>query len=231
MPETAQVGFGLESEMAPPVSRWLRLRGLAVKSEFALPWGICDLVGVKLNRVRLKHRLSYGQTQPIGPVIRLHILSKIPDSETGRSISLKKLEQDFSGEIPLERLSLEIDRLQRTKFVTSPKSGFFQKRNGWAPLQDDIVAVELKLERVSDVLAQAVSNRAFASKSYVALPAVLALRLAASSRADLFRQRGIGLLAVWRHKCQELLRPESNQDCHEILQSHVVERFWRTRGN
>jgi len=38
-----------------------------VKPEFSLPWGICDLVGVKLDPIKVKRRLSYGQTRPVGP--------------------------------------------------------------------------------------------------------------------------------------------------------------------
>jgi len=44
--------------MAPPVMRWLRRNGLMVKPEFSLPWGICDLVGVKLDPIKVKRRLS-----------------------------------------------------------------------------------------------------------------------------------------------------------------------------
>jgi hypothetical protein len=228
----AKTRFNLETEMASPVIRWLRRRGLTVKSEFYLPWGVCDLVGVKFDPAKARRRLSWGQTRAIGPQIRLQILSRIPESDSGRSTTLRRLERDFSGQLSPERLSKELDRLKRDKFVTNPKRDYFQKRNGWAPLHQDIVAVELKLQRVSEALSQAASNRAFASKSYVALPAALALRLAQSRRADLFGQRGIGLLAVWQHKCQELIRPSHKEAaCHDLNQSHVVERFWRTRDS
>src|SRR5438477_11993200 len=80
--------FRFGSEMAGPVARWLFLRGLAVKSEFVLPWGVCDLVAVKLSSEKIKQRLSYGQTRAIGSLLRLFILSRIPDSETRRSITV-----------------------------------------------------------------------------------------------------------------------------------------------
>lgn len=228
----AETRFRLEAEMAGSVIRWLRRRGLSVKSEFSLPWGVCDLVGVKFDADKMKRRLACGQVRPIGPLIRLQLLSRIPESDSGRSTTLRKLEKDFLGQISLDRLSHELDRLKRDKFVTSPRRGSFQKRNGWAPLHQEIVAVELKLNRVSEAVVQAASNRAFASKSYVALPAPLAIRLAQSSRVIHFRERGIGLLAVWQHKCQELVEPRNNKAArHEVTQSHVVERFWRTRDS
>jgi hypothetical protein len=218
--------------MAKPVTRWLQRRGLAVKPEFSMPWGVCDLVGVKFNAAKTRQRLSSGQTGAIGPLLRLHILSKVPESTSGKSTTLRKLEKDFSGQLSIERLSKEIDFLIRGKFITSPRRGSFQKRNGWAPLHQHIIAVELKLARVSDALNQAASNRTFATKSYVALPAPLALRIAESRRGDSFRERGVGLLAVWKGSCRELIRPSVSEAYYqEVIQSHVVERFWRTRDS
>src|SRR5712691_13558430 len=89
-------GFRLEAEMVVPVQRWLQRRGLAVKREFFLPWGVCDLVGVKLDPRKVKRRLSYGQTRPVGPLQRLLILSKIPDRDSGGAIGLERLAGELS---------------------------------------------------------------------------------------------------------------------------------------
>jgi hypothetical protein len=230
--DTDEPRFKRETEMAAPVIRWLQRRGLRVKPEFSVPWGICDLVGVKLDPVRVRRRLSYGQTRPIGPLIRLQILSRIPEADSGKSITLEKLKRELSDHLPSDFLSRELDLLVRGNFVTSPRSNFFQKANGWAPLHVRIVAVELKLTRVSEALSQAASNRAFATDSYVALPGKLALRIERGDRADIFRRTGLGLLAVWHQACRELVRPSGNKAaCSKIIQSHVVERFWRTRDN
>jgi hypothetical protein len=218
--------------MATPVVRWLRRNGLAVKPEFSLPWGICDLVGVKLDHARVKRRLAYGQTRSIGPTIRLYILSKIPELDSGKAITLEKLNREFSDYLPLDFLLKELNSLALGKFVTSPKPGCFQKRNGWAPLHARIVAVELKLARVSEAMTQATANRAFATDSYVALPGRLALRIARSNQTEIFRCAGIGLLGVWRGYCRELLAASANESFqNDVIQMHVVERFWRTRDN
>lgn len=224
--------FNLESEMASSVIRWMARRGLTVKPEFALPWGVCDLVAVKLDPVRVRLRLSYGQTRSVGPPVRLHILSRIPEADTGRSISFRKLNEDMADILPPDALSRELTLLAGGRFVTSPRLGFFQKINGWAPLHLKIVAVELKLSRVSEALGQAAANRLFATDSYVALPGGLALRVGMSERARNFKLQGIGLLAVWHHGCRELLKPSTKDALRsEVVQSHVVERFWRTRDN
>jgi len=232
VPRTATLDmFGLENQMAPSVVGWLQGQGLSVKQEFSVPWGICDLVGVKLNPRQVQKRLSYGQNRPVGPPLRLHILSKIPDMDSGLSITQKELQCELFGYLPNEILKTEIDHLVRLRFVTSPKQGQFQKLNGWAPLHRRIVAVELKLCRISEALAQASSNRTFTTESYVALPCALAHRVAKSGRADEFRRKGVGLLAVSQDSCRRVLSSNSIDGISdEILQAHCVERFWRTRG-
>jgi hypothetical protein len=225
-------GFELETQMTQPVTTWLRNQGLMVKCEFALPWGICDLVGVRLDGKRIRQRLSYGQKRPIGSPIRLHVLSKIPDSRSGSSISLTKLQAELPSYAQPDVLSSELAWLARNRFVISPRRGRFQKLNGWEPLHLRIVAVELKLSRISEALAQAQSNYSFATESYVALPARLAHRLLRSSRVEVFRRTGIGLLATYPYSCRQMLPPSANRlILDDVLQAHCVERFWRTRGN
>ena len=238
MPHTAKrraisrcSAFQLEAEMATPVMTWLVRNRLSVKPQFALPWGICDLVGVKLDPTRAKLRLSYGQTRPLGSIPRLMILSKIPESESGKSTNLKRLTKQLWHMDP-ENLSKEINFLLHCGFVVSPKRGRLQKRNGWAPLHQRIVAVELKLHRVPEAINQAKSNQAFATESYVALPYTRAIDIVRNRKADAFIRNGIGLLAVRNHSCRELIKPKSNSSAVcQLIQSHVVERFWRTRDS
>jgi len=224
--------FKLENEMVDPVVRWLERRHLTVKREFSLPWGVCDLVGLKFDAERVRQRVLYGQKRPIGPPLRLHILSKIPEVGSRRAITLRQLRAEFLDYLSGELLERELCALERDKFVTSSQAGRFQKFNGWAPLHQSIHAVELKLTRVSEALSQAACNRAFATHSYVALPGKLALSMANSKRAAEFRRTGIGILGVWGGFCREMLKPRSHHGFHdELVQSHVVERFWRTRGS
>jgi hypothetical protein len=224
--------FRFEAEMAQPVIRWLRRNGLTVKAEFSLPWGVCDLVGIKLDPVKARLRLSYGQTRSIGSITRLLILARIPESNSGKSISFQRLARNLSAHLSSDDLSEQLDTLVGGKFVISPRRGFLQKVNGWAPLHSRIVAVELKLTRITEAVNQATSNRAFATDCYVALPSRRALQVARSGKADLFRKHGVGLLAVSHHACRELIKPRGGDvRLNEIIQSHVTERFWRTRDS
>jgi hypothetical protein len=223
--------FELENQMAPAVADWLYCQGFAVKQEFSLPWGICDLVGVKFNQKKVQKRISNGQTRAVGSSFRLHILSKIPDIDaSGSSITLHELRRELTGALPYDLLEDEIAKLVHSKFVTSPAHKRFQKLNGWAPLHTRIAAIELKLARTSEALAQARLNRAFSTESYVALPAPLAYRVANSKRSDDFRKCGVGLLAVFSGVCKRVLSSKVCPDMRDdVLQAHCVERFWRTR--
>ncbi len=216
--------------MAAPVVKWLTRRGLTVKREFSVPWGICDLVGLKFNRRQVRLRLQHGQKSAIRSPLRLHLLSLLPDSESGKYITLKHLERACIGAFPLEFLEHELDYLKRLKFVRSIGTRRFQKLNGWAPLHNRIVAVELKLRRVTEAIAQASMNCAIATESYVALPFDLAYRAAKGLRGGQFKQAGVGLVAVSRGECVCLI-PSTNSaaDQNEVLQSYCVERFWATR--
>jgi hypothetical protein len=223
--------FTLENQMVPSVVGWMRDQGLAVKREFSVPWGICDFVGVKLNPKQVQRRLSLGQKHSVGPPLRLQILSKIPDIDSGTSITGVELRRKLLGYLSTDDLGKELEYLARLNFISSPSQGQFQKLNGWVPLHKRIVAVEIKLSRISEALAQASSNRTFTTESYVALPYDLARRVATSARADQFRREGVGILAVSQNSCRRLLSSSWGAGISdEVLLAHCVERFWRTRG-
>jgi len=217
--------------MAGPVARWMSLHGLDVKSEFLLPWGVCDLVGIEFNPAKVQKRIACGQLRSIGSFVRLLILSRIPDCETGRSISIARLSREFHGNLPPDVLMAEINVLFRSKFLRSPKRGFVQKLNGWAPLHTRLVAVELKLARISEAVSQATSNLQFATHSYVALPMKRAVALSRGKGAEVFVRSGIGLLGVSGRSCREVIKPTVAHAANELIQMQVAERFWRTRDS
>lgn len=222
--------FAREREMARPVRSWLMSQGLQVKQEYSTPWGICDFVAASLNRTLVRKRLELRQSNAIGSLFRLALLQRIPDSRSGRSISWSRLEH--LCRVPSEYLEAELDKLIVNRFVIRTPRGAFQKLNGWQPLHKKIIAIELKLNRVAEAIMQARANRAFATESFIALPAETAYRLARSERKHELTMAGVGIIAVSRESCTVLLRPS---DCgiaaDPVLQMHCVERFWRTRDN
>ncbi len=220
--------FKLESEMKEPVQRWLLAQGLQTKSEFQNPWGICDLVGCAFDEDRTRHRLAQKQGKPVGPPFRVQLLLRIPDQDTGRSVSVKRIHQGYSELFDYNEVCGEIDELVARRFVVRTKRGNLQKVNGWMPLQTDLVAVELKMGRINEVISQARNNRQLTPNSYMALPLGKALNVASTKR-EVVTEAGVGLLAVTKANCEVLISPsKSRKQVNQVAECHCVERFWQS---
>jgi len=220
--------FKYESEMTKPVRDWLLAQGLMTKVEFKTPWGICDLVGVQINKEKADLRVNYNQRSTIGPIPRIALLERIPDAESGKSMGMAHLARIFDWWLTSDKLESEINYLIRKKFLISKRKDYYQKLNGWMPLHDRMVAVELKLNRVNEALYQAISNTTIFTESYVGLPFDSAVRIAEGKRRFEFEKNNIGLLAVKSNFCEKLISPRvSNKDANSVLQIHAGESFWR----
>ncbi len=222
--------FAYETEMVKPATKWLESLGLTVKTEFVTPWGVCDLVGARMDGDRVSKRLGLRQTRPIASPTRAAILLRIPDVESPRPITLGKLVRDCSPAIPEDVVVQETQRLIADRYVVQLSRQRLQKLNGWTPLQERLVALELKLSRVDEAMSQAVDNLSFADESYVGLPTQIAKRvLARKTRWEQHLGRGIGLVGVGGRSCSVMVpasmttvRPDT------ALQFYCVEKFWRT---
>ena len=221
------MSFAYEREMVEPAARWLRAQGLMVKREFPTPWGICDLVGCSLNKNKVRTRLRLRQTKPIRSQLRVHLLSLIPEQETGDSVGVEDLYRAFEPYLDKERIEREVQRLVKDRFVHPAGDETFCKRNGWMPLHKRLIAVELKLTRIDDALHQAINNLGFADESYVALPTDVAKRLIKGKRRPDFNEKGIGILAVSPDTCRRALPPRKQEpSTTNTTQAYSVERFW-----
>ena len=226
--------FDYEHQMVEPAEAWLKSKGLMVKREFPTPWGICDLVGCSFNKHNVKKRLRLGQKKPVGSHLRVMLLSDIPEENEGPPIAPSRLAQMYSDFFDADRIFSELNRLEKDKFVQKTSSGSFYKLNGWMPLQKILVALELKLSRVHDVLHQAIANLEFADESYVGLPMEIAKRLLKSSTASSFVENGIGIVGLNPEGHKVLRSPICcRKRIDPILQAHCIERFWRhyPKGN
>ena len=220
-----------ESDMAAVATAWLRSAGLQVKAEFVSPWGICDLVGLSFNQISVATRLRLRQTKAVSSITRAALLLRIPDEDQKRSITLDGLVRQCAPAVSEQVARDEIERLIADRFVVRTARGRLQRKNGWVPLQERLVAIELKLSRVEEAMRQARSNLGFADESYVALPADVAHAVASrSSRYAQFFASGVGVLAVTRHRC-EVVAPARGMGAwkDEVAQFYCVEKFWRTR--
>lgn len=225
------MNFTREMEMLEPAQTWLQDQGLMTKAEFYTPWGVCDLVGVEFRKNSVKKRLRLRQMSAVGPAARINLLRNIPDpDEDGRtSITLRRLERLFSYRFDAEEVQREIQYLVKNRFVCSPKRNHFQRVNGWMPLQKRIVAVELKLNRITEALHQAACHRKIAQEVYAAFPIHTAERLVSSGRVEACTNLGVGILGVHPDGCERLLKPSGRKpEIDPVLEMHCVERFWRT---
>ncbi len=223
--------FDYENQMVVPAEAWLKSKGLMVKREFSTPWGICDLVGCSFNKHNVKKRLRLGQTKPIGPHFRVMLLSHIPDEAENRPITAHRLVGKLSDFFDEGQVMLGLDRLQRDRFLQRTPRGTFYKVNGWVPLHKRLIAVELKLSRITEVLHQAIGHLEFADESYVGLPMPIAKRLVATSKKTEFIRSGVGVLGIEPNKCRILLKSRTSKgNSDAVIQTHSVERFWRTRS-
>lgn len=226
--------FDYEDQMAESAMQWLKSLDMLTKREFFASWGICDLVGCSFREENIKKRLALGQSKAIGSYMRLMILSGIPNQEEGKSITIQRLKRKFSAFYDETTVAREVDRLVKDKFVQITSLGALNRLNGWLPLHKKIVALELKLTRISDALQQAVGNLGFADESFVGVPIEVAQRIINTRKRLDFVQEGIGLLGINSAGCKVLLKPTPNSSHrNQIIQMHCVERFWRAfiKGN
>ena len=221
------MAFELEKEMAAPVARWLAAQGLLVKQEFKTQWGICDLAACQLDPDKVAIRIRQRQKKPIGSAIRVFVYQHLPDSErSSRGISVERLRSLFKFS-ESERLESELDRLVASGHAKRTRSGTFQKINGWFPLHKRLVAVELKLSRVSEAIAQARANRNFAPESYIAMPVDVAHRVANGHGREALRTAGIGMIGVEKDHCVVMVQPENLIALSPEFETHAVEQFWK----
>jgi len=217
--------------MARSAAGWMKSDGMVVKSEFVTPWGICDLVGLRFNPGNVAHRLELKQTRAVSSITRAVLLLRIPDVETKKSTTLDRLVRQCAPSIPEEVVFEETARLIADRFVVSSSRGWLQKVNGWMPLQDRLVAIELKLSRIDEAMHQGLNNLGFADESFVGLPSDVAHRVASNARrwSDFF-DAGVGLLSVARRSCEVLVPARKTRNwTDKAIQLYCVEKFWRTR--
>jgi len=218
--------FRYEGEMLQPIIVWLSTRVTDVKCEFQTPWGYCDVVGCRLDTSRLLRRHALLKKKSIGSIARVGILWEIPETSSGESISLEALAGKFEPFLQYEKLERETETLISKGFVSKDSSGNMRREAGWFPLQQRLVAIELKLSRVSDVIDQASANLAFVDESYIATPMLVARRVM-QHRLHELQTQGIGLIGVERSEATTLLPSEPTSSPDPVVQAHCVERFWQ----
>lgn len=213
--------------MAGPAERWLLAQGFLVRDEVPMPWGVCDLVGMRVSKRRAQLRLRLGQRKRIYSLPRIELLARVPDVDTGTAISLRTLGREFGWLWSPTQVERELNDLVSQGFLIRRGRTLLQRVNGWAPLHRSLVAVELKLGRVDEAFHQAKTHLAFTPLTYVGFPSSTALRVARGDWGVRFREAGVGVLAIDRDACRALIRPrKSSPFVSKSMAMYVGEKFW-----
>lgn len=103
--------------------------------------------------------------------------------------------------VPLQALEAIVGELEAAKAIRVGGNLLGMER-GWKSILPDTLAIEAKVSKWRDALQQAVRNRLFTHRSYVALPKPLAERVATE---EAFGRYGVGLISVTSSGNIELL--------------------------
>ena len=216
-----------ERAMLSPIHLWMAAQGFFTRYEFQTPWGICDLVGVKPVAENVVARAAAGITEPIGSTQNVAVFLAIPSASSSHSISLEKLAAALGDYVDSEQIGRSLASLRKKRMITTTKQGNFRRSDRWIPVVESIVAVEFKLSRVEEVLLQATHHKGITEKSYAALPALAAARVASGRNRERFVERGIGLISLSAETCDILIPPgPSAYRVNPIFELHTAERFW-----
>jgi len=217
-----------ERDMTEPVLAWMQDQGLHVRTECATQWGICDLVGVSFRMRNVKRRLALKQRATIGSEFDVAVLATLPDIEASEGLTVSEIQDVLGGIASAITVESTLQKLEQRRFVRY-SGDRFAKINGWMPLHQRIVTVELKLSRIEEVIQQALNHTGFATESYIGLPMNVARRVVRSSRIDRLGGAGVGVLGVDAGGVKTLRRSRPRFDATiPWLQMHMVERFWRS---
>jgi hypothetical protein len=99
-------------------------------------------------------------------------------------------------------LRRNLNRLVQAKAICAQRN-LFSLTPAWRDIPLEITTIEVKVANWRRALAQAVRNTIFANRSYVAFPDRVAARV---RNSPIFRQFGIGVLAVSKNKDVKVVR-------------------------
>ncbi len=217
----------LEAHLAGTVLRWLCEQGLLVQmEEFVTPWGVADVLGIRFNLDRVQARIAAGHLDPVTDTHAMQLLISLPTGGKPKRISdvARKFEPLF-GPALFERV---VRNLTRKRFIVQDGASLVRCTD-WMPYHEQLVAVELKLRRVDEALAQARRHKAITPESYVGMPAVIAERVAFTDRRAEFEAAGVGLISVQDGVCKVLIPPSiSEETVIEAQRLSAAEACWRT---
>lgn len=219
----------LETQLEASVWKWLRGLAEITVDQFQTPWGIADLFAVKCDIDRALMRRDMGQDVASTSDQDVMVLLAIPELTSGGRTDERSLARRFSYLLGDTKVRAIIAALKRRKLIKVDGDGAIYRNTPWLPYHKQMWAVELKLQRVDEALAQAKRHLKITPFSYVGLPPQIAERTAESAKAEKFRESGVGLLSISATECSALIEPAGQSTCVDpVYAVAAAERCWGT---
>lgn len=215
------MNYGDELHFSSDICDLLNDKKYVAQTEINSGYGIADVVAIKFNKKRILQRLDYVQTTKLENESFFKVLEFISENDDSPSnledIILKtSLSKDYIR-------TRVIKQLLDNKFIKTVGNNQYVKINGWAPLSDEIIAIESKLCNWRRGITQAIRYKTFADIVYLALP---------SNKIDVvkigdLREYNIGLLTIKNGALDIIHKPlRKNVGIVNSKQNFVCEHFW-----
>lgn len=197
-----------------------------VKTEINSGYGIPDVVMVKLNKNKVQKRQNYKQKKPLLSENYFKLLEIIPDFDDDKNFPIEL--NEILSKAPLSASYIRYNLLKTLevyKYIKKCDNNSYLKINGWAPIADEIIAVEAKLTDWKHGLKQAHRYKFFADKVYLAMPENKVHLVP----IELLKELKIGLMSFNEKKDNIKYIYKPNKDNRYILKakrSFITEYFW-----
>ena len=114
--------------------------------------------------------------------------------------------------------------LKKAKYIKEIDNNYYAKINGWLPIGKELIAIEAKLNDWKRGFYQANRYKAFADKTYLAVPP----KISDLVEIPLLKKHGVGLIIfdVSTGKKQIGLQAESKRTLNIAKRDFASEYFW-----
>jgi hypothetical protein len=214
-----------ESHLVRILRNYFDSLGYITTTELSLGYGRADLVAFNIDTNRCKARLNNGQHRSLDKLKYYNLLRLIPEIESDESISLYNLSEHLKLSQSHLRQNL-LSFLIRFGYIIEVNHKRYAKVNGYIPIADEILAVEVKVSDWRRGAIQAKRYQVFANRVFLAISNYYAHRVDRS----LLEDHNIGLLTVGHKIYEDLKAPQLlPRDLNRF--NFAAEWVWRYRRN
>lgn len=203
--------------------------GFLTTREVDVGHGVADLVLINkknINKKKLIKRKTYNQNKKLLHQKYFEILEYIPDLNS--KINRKKIVIDaLLKKVGVSKPYLKyhfLKFLEENNFIKKDKNNYYFKINGWIPLAKNTIAIEAKLKNWKRGFYQANRYKAFAYKSYLAIP----FNISHLVDKSLFIKHNVGLIFfnVYDGKKEIVFEPRNRKPSNRYMANMAIEYFW-----